>query len=283
MNSSLIFAKLKRLFKFLFILFIIALLLLNALLVNIYSNILVSLRGEPDQASVENIRISSSPSSTRWLPAAVPVGGSRSASQVISNFTFTSEDYRKLLNISDFQFLLNHVDICNNFTTSKEPLFMIIFVHSASKNFAKREAIRKTWANPSNLQQGHNTIRVIFLLGTSTNTSHWPLVEEEDRLHNDIIMGNFVDSYRNLTYKHIMGLKWVNYHCREAQYVFKADDDIFVDLRQLTFYLKGTFGDAPERLIACYLNKNSLANRSWRNKWRVTFEVSENHFYFETF
>lgn len=317
--SSHLFLKLKRIFKFLFILFIAALILLNALLANIYSNILVNLRGDHDQlspppptvllpsssASVENIRFRSPLAAKAWS-APIPVGSSSSSpsgagviagdnknsSSSSSSTSFPSTaDYSTLLNITDFRFLLAHVDKCSKHSNSSssnttspssqqhQPLFMIIFVHSAPGNLAKREAIRRTWANPNNLMQGHNEIRVVFMLGQSSNSSQWEALEAEDRRTGDLVVGNFVDSYRNLTYKHVMGLKWVAYHCARARYVFKADDDIFVDLRQLTYYLKGGFGDDPRRLIACYLNRNSWASRSYRNKWRVSYAEYPEKYY----
>lgn len=72
-----------------------------------------------------------------------------------------------------------------------------------------------------------------------------------------------------------MGLKWVTHHCSNAQYIFKADDDFFVDLYQLVYFLKGTAGERPRGYMACNdLNHKSLALRSYRNKWRVSFKVS---------
>lgn len=81
-------------------------------------------------------------------------------------------------------------------------------------------------------------MRVIFLVGTVNDSTVQQRIEEENYLHHDIVQGNFLDSYRNLTYKHVMGLKWVTYFCRQARFVFKADDDIFVDIFQLTSFLR---------------------------------------------
>lgn len=54
------------------------------------------------------------------------------------------------------------------------------------------------------------------------------LESENDRYH-DILQGSFKDTYRNMTYKHIMALKWVLYYCPEVRYVLKSDDDTFVN------------------------------------------------------
>ena len=46
----------------------------------------------------------------------------------------------------------------------------------------------------------------------------------------DIVQGDFLDSYRNLSYKNVMGVLWAAEFCAQAEFVVKADDDMFVDL-----------------------------------------------------
>lgn len=247
-----LFNKVIRVFKLFFVIFIVCLILFNAILVNIYSNIFNRSKEEHE----EFVKVSSS---RKW-----PAIRSR---YNLENVTFDTNDYTTLLNLTDFKFVLNHADKCQT-----RELFMVIFVHSSAGNFAKRDAIRQTWGSAKSLQNNPPQIRIIFLVGQFPGLQS--AIEEEDKRHGDMVMGNFVDTYRNMTYKHVMGLKWVAYHCRNARYVFKADDDIFVDLNQLTYYLKGSFGQSPQYLIACFLNKYSWVNRSYRNKWRVSHQVS---------
>ena len=49
-------------------------------------------------------------------------------------------------------------------------------------------------------------------------------------LPQDLVQGNFLDTYYNLTYKSVMGHLWVSEFCRQAELVVKTDDDIYVDL-----------------------------------------------------
>ena len=119
----------------------------------------------------------------------------------------------------------------------------------------------------------------------------------ENYHHRDIIQGNFIDSYRNLTYKHAMGLKWVKYFCNGADYVLKTDDDNYINIFGVIRFLKTLNwrwnANAPNsinnlneirrqplesNLMACFLIKNSFAKRSFRSKWRVSFQVN-----FDTF
>lgn len=54
-------------------------------------------------------------------------------------------------------------------------------------------------------------------------------LESENDQYHDILQGSFKDTYRNMTYKHIMALKWVLYYCPGVRYVLKSDDDTFVN------------------------------------------------------
>jgi hypothetical protein len=47
-----------------------------------------------------------------------------------------------------------------------------------------------------------------------------------------------MDTYRNLTLKHMLAYEWTLDHCPEANFVLKADDDTFVDTIHLPTFLK---------------------------------------------
>ena len=72
--------------------------------------------------------------------------------------------------------------------------------------------------------------RLVFMLGTTPNTRLLEEVGQESAEHGDIVQGDLLDTYRNLTYKSVMGHLWVSEFCRQAELVVKADDDIYVDL-----------------------------------------------------
>ncbi|GBM28256.1 Beta-1,3-galactosyltransferase 5 [Araneus ventricosus] len=178
-----------------------------------------------------------------------------------------SNDMKWLVDNPGFEFLIN-----NKRCDGVDPVFLVVFVHSAPTNFHKRQVIRNTWGHEENL--AHDPMRIVFLLGTVNETRVQQQIDEENALYHDVVQGNFVDSYRNLTYKHVMGLKWVTYYCRQARFVFKTDDDIFVDIFQLTTFLKDTFGQTGgvANLMMCYLIRSPHVKRSQRSKWRVSFK-----------
>ena len=48
------------------------------------------------------------------------------------------------------------------------------------------------------------------------------MLEEEHKLYRDIVQGSFIENYKNLTLKSIMGLKWVSQYCKEAPFAIKV-------------------------------------------------------------
>ena len=85
-----------------------------------------------------------------------------------------------------------------------EQLRVLFLVKSAMVNRDKREVIRKTWGFEKRFSDV--PIRTVFLLGHAPhNVRLQALVEAESQLHNDIVQGNFVDTYFNNTVKTAMG------------------------------------------------------------------------------
>jgi hypothetical protein len=55
-------------------------------------------------------------------------------------------------------------------------------------------------------------------------------IKREMKTYNDLIIGNFVDSYDNLTLKTMSLLEWTKTYCSEARYLLKTDDDAWVNV-----------------------------------------------------
>jgi hypothetical protein len=96
--------------------------------------------------------------------------------------------------------------------------------------------LRETWANVTLFR--NITFRVVFLLGVSPATDGRSSqqqhdIEQEFVKYGDIVQGNFIDTYKNLSLKALVGLRWVSEFCPEAEYVLKADDDAFVNIFEL--------------------------------------------------
>lgn len=111
-----------------------------------------------------------------------------------------SSDETTLIDMKNFKFTINH-DPCNRTQT-----LLLMLIHSAPNNLLKRNVIRETWGKQT------TDLILLFFMG-STDMNYQNDIINEDNKYHDIIQGNFVDVYRNMTYKHVMALKWATYYC----------------------------------------------------------------------
>ncbi|XP_017088807.3 beta-1,3-galactosyltransferase 5-like [Drosophila bipectinata] len=162
----------------------------------------------------------------------------------------------------------------------------LIFIHSAPTNFEKRAVIRETWGGVDAID--HSPLRVIFAVGKVENDMVQGSLEKEQTLFGDMLQGNFVDGYFNVTYKHVMGLKWFHTHCQGAKLLIKVDDDIFLNTGELIENLVepttknrtlDAFLQQRESLLFCSLKPHDPVARSYRSKWRVTYEEFPKKYY----
>lgn len=152
---------------------------------------------------------------------------------------------------------LDHPDICFTQGRKKRDIFMIAFINSHPKNWEIRNAIRRTWG--SDLSIGGELIRVFFILGKQTHSANRSYIMTEDAQHQDILQGNFIDSFANRTLKVIAGLKWILKNCDHAHYLYAGAEDTFVNFKSIVRYLKElrSKGDARERF---YLGSRIYGN-----------------------
>lgn len=181
--------------------------------------------------------------------------------------TFISTTVLPSVNPHDFKCLINPKDLC-----SSKNLHFIIYVHSAPRNYKKRQTIRQTWGARSVLKKYH--MRVVFIMGVVADQTVMDQVRLESNTYGDIVVENFLDTYRNLTYKAIAGLKWVSNYCDAVTYVIKSDDDILIDMPALMEQMNSTE-------IRSYGTKNIIMCNQWvrmkvirdkKSKWYISKE-----------
>ncbi|KAL5282030.1 hypothetical protein ACFFRR_005351 [Megaselia abdita] len=112
---------------------------------------------------------------------------------------------------------------------------LFIFVTSAPSHFDARLAIRQTWGNYANRRD----ISVAYLLGQSRNSTIEDKLDNENELYGDLIRGNFIDSYNNLTLKTISMLEWLDKNCNNPlpKFILKTDDDMFINVPKLLLFI----------------------------------------------
>ncbi|XP_019636655.1 PREDICTED: beta-1,3-galactosyltransferase 1-like [Branchiostoma belcheri] len=142
-----------------------------------------------------------------------------------------SESDSLIVNPHPYRFVRNHPGKC-----AGKNVFLLVIVTSSPNNHAQRHAIRHTWGNAT-LRHDVNVVTV-FAVGRTDDAATQRGLDYENRVQKDIIQEDFVDSYRNLTLKTVMCLKWASEFCPGAKFVMKADDDTFVNIYSLVRYLK---------------------------------------------
>lgn len=233
------------------------------------------------------------------LPVNIITSSSSSNESIVSNFIYTSlpsssslstyqlspeishqqqldmlpkNDFSQLIDLDNFQFIMNPKN-CRDL--DQQPL-VVILVHSAPDNIHKRQTIRETW--------GQNDSRsiLLFLIGDVNATTLEEKITLENDVNGDIVQGNFHDAYRNMTYKHVMALKWFVYNCPNARYLLKTDDDVFINTPKMYSIIGNAISSisvlpyqeifSRGRLIYCHAIERAKVKRTYRSKWHVTFK-----------
>ena len=169
----------------------------------------------------------------------------------------------------NFKYLINNENICKGSGDTNESVDLFIMILTIHKNVEQRNAIRKTWLTYSKNNTGN--IRYAFLLGTPKNDDLHDKVVLENNVHNDIIKEDFIDTYKNLTYKTLMGFKWIVTYCPTAKYVLKTDDDMYINIPNFMDYLK-TSGTELENQVGGSCEKIASPIRNVGSKWYASKE-----------
>ncbi|XP_060567640.1 beta-1,3-galactosyltransferase 1-like [Ruditapes philippinarum] len=166
----------------------------------------------------------------------------------------------------DFKYLINNVKICND-NNDKIDLFIMIFTEH--EHFEQRDVIRRTWLSYSKNNTGN--IRYAFLLGKPTNDVFHETVVQENNVYHDIIKEDFIDTYMNLTYKTIMGFKWVVTFCPTAKYILKTDDDMYINVPNFVHYVNTSGAELENHVVgSCETIPSPIRNKN--SKWYASIE-----------
>ena len=157
------------------------------------------------------------------LPKTIPL-------QVVDNFNPNKFDYQQPALRTDY-------NLPPPVPTNQSAVFIVL---SARYNFEERAAIRETWA------QGNDN--VYFVVGgpvpsdrrdmdRSNPLSTSSLLFQEQEHFQDIIDVIHPDTYKSLPYKLHFSVRWIMKHCQHVNWIVKSDDDIFVRVKSLQYYV----------------------------------------------
>lgn len=117
--------------------------------------------------------------------------------------------------------------------------YLLLAVKSLAPHFDRRQAIRESWGRVGVL--ANRTVATVFLLGNALPVDHFPnlfgMLSHEARLYGDLLQWDYRDSFFNLTLKEVLFLDWFSQRCSDARFVFKGDDDVFVNTWRILDFL----------------------------------------------
>jgi beta-1,3-galactosyltransferase 1 len=168
-----------------------------------------------------------------------------------------------IVNPHNFSFVINPGEkICTG-----KSILAVFYVHTAPKNYKKRLAIRETWGCRKEFPKKG----LIFSIGLTLNQTENEIISLENEKYGDIVQFDFIDDYKNLTYKAIMTMKWISLYCPQAKFIVKTDDDVVVDMhflyRILVSRIENNF--PLKRTIFCNILKKQKVSRDYYNWWYV--------------
>lgn len=180
-------------------------------------------------------------------------------------------DLRDNVTHGPFTYIINEPDKC---VDSGPAPFLVLLIATEARQVEARNAIRQTWGNES-VAPALGFIR-LFLLGKNEGELgllQQRMLEAESRRHHDIIQQDFLDSYKNLTIKTLMGMNWVAMHCPKASYVMKTDSDMFVNTEYLTYKLLRPELQPKKNYFTGNNMRGFAPNRNKNSKWYMPPEL----------
>lgn len=98
----------------------------------------------------------------------------------------------------------------------------------------QRIAIRQTWGQLTSYPE----VTIAFVVAKTNDQSVVNSMKEESRTYQDMIFADFEDRYDHLTLKTIAMLEFANTYCSKAAFLFKTDDDMFINIDLLLSYIE---------------------------------------------
>lgn len=169
------------------------------------------------------------------------------------------------------QYIIPPPKICDQNSTNGSVQFFVVVI-SAVQRLDWRRAVRRTWGR--DLLSLENN-RLLFLLGRANGSEEQRRVFQESARHMDIVQGDLLEDYRNLTEKSVMALRLALTHCPRVSFLLKADDDTYINVPNLIAQV----GKLPKDSIYGSMHANTAAIRDPSMKWSVTNEEYKPEFY----
>ncbi|XP_061588887.1 beta-1,3-galactosyltransferase 2-like [Cololabis saira] len=180
-------------------------------------------------------------------------------------------DFNGTITNGPFRYIINEPDKC---AANRPPPFIVLLIATEAREVEARNAIRQTWGS-EDVAPALGFIR-LFLLGMKEGELglvQQKMLQAESQRHQDIIQQDFLDSYKNLTLKTLMGMNWVSMYCPRASYVMKTDSDMFVNTEYLIYKLLRPELKPKKNYFTGNNMRGFAPNRNKNSKWYMPPEL----------
>lgn len=123
------------------------------------------------------------------------------------------------------------------------------------------------------------TWKTVFLIGQSNNSQINHLVHQEALLYGDVIIGEFPDTFRHLSLKMLLSIKWPIKNC-PSKYIMKTDEDCFVNIIPLMLWLNDFHNvNSYKHVYIGKLQSSILVDRDEDSRYFVSIRDHPGTFY----
>lgn len=146
--------------------------------------------------------------------------------------------------------------------------FLIAMIITKADALHDRNRIRNTWASDK-----FSELKNFFIVGKQAVEGLNQLIKDESETYHDILQADFLDSYRNLSIKTIVGMKYIEENCN-TKFLLKIDDDIVANTPKIIDYLNSQLSKNKhmQNMFYCRSFHNAKVIRDTKNKWHLTKE-----------
>ncbi|KAM4719587.1 beta-1,3-galactosyltransferase 9 [Anableps anableps] len=147
--------------------------------------------------------------------------------------------------------------ISNSEACRKSDLFLLSLVFSFPTNITQRDAVRRTWANRTQIQ-GFPIKILFFTASTESPTTQQDLIKESE-LHGDLIQSHAVDvsSLYGAKESTLLALRWVITFCPLTRLVLLTEESVFINLPAIGSYLLGLHRHPEDLYLGRVIQKES--------------------------
>ncbi|XP_072528062.1 N-acetyllactosaminide beta-1,3-N-acetylglucosaminyltransferase 2 isoform X2 [Salminus brasiliensis] len=181
------------------------------------------------------------------------------------------KDFLLYMRCRSYPMVVDQPEIC------KDQPFLLLAIKSLAPHFDRRQAIRESWGRAGLM--ANKTVITVFLLGNTSTLDNFPdlshMLHFESQRHRDLLQWDYRDSFFNLTIKEVLFLEWFHTRCSGASFIFKGDDDVFVNTLHIIEFLKSLSPAKAEDLFVGDVITNAGPHRDKKVKYFIPQSMFE--------